>query len=170
MSAKVSKHQLFPHDIVRKLRNNAEATNCSDRLGLADPDHVPVVKIFNPFGASTWILTELYADNDTLYGLCDLGNGFPELGCVSRAELEAARVQPALTSDSITGDAVVGKAKSGVPLERDEDWMTDYPLTVWLEAAQREGRIVDEERALAQAAVKLEREPRWQRRQEEQHA
>ena len=40
-----------------------------------DIDHVPVVKFFNPVGAATWIITELEADGDTLFGLADLGFG-----------------------------------------------------------------------------------------------
>ncbi|RUX02585.1 DUF2958 domain-containing protein, partial [Mesorhizobium sp. M8A.F.Ca.ET.059.01.1.1] len=30
-----------------------------------ETDHVPVVKLFNPIGAATWLLTELDADGDT---------------------------------------------------------------------------------------------------------
>lgn len=40
-------------------------------------DHVPVVKFFNPVGIGTWLATELDADNDTCFGLADLG--FPSL-------------------------------------------------------------------------------------------
>ncbi|RVC60517.1 DUF2958 domain-containing protein, partial [Mesorhizobium sp. M2A.F.Ca.ET.046.02.1.1] len=53
-----------------------------------ETDHVPVVKLFDPTGAATWLLSELDADGDTLFGLCDLGFGFPELGSVSLAELQ----------------------------------------------------------------------------------
>ncbi|RWX68863.1 DUF2958 domain-containing protein, partial [Mesorhizobium sp. M2A.F.Ca.ET.039.01.1.1] len=56
-----------------------------------ETDHVPVVKLFNPVGAATWLLTELDADGDTLFGLCDLGFGFPELGSVSLAELASVK-------------------------------------------------------------------------------
>ena len=45
-------------------------------------DHKPVVKLFNPTGAGTWLLTELDPDHpdDYGFGLADLGMGFPELG------------------------------------------------------------------------------------------
>ena len=33
-------------------------------------DHVPVVKLFNPVGAATWLLSELDSDGDTLFSLC----------------------------------------------------------------------------------------------------
>lgn len=49
-------------------------------------DFVPVVKLFNPRGAATWLLTE--CDEDGIaFGLCDLGFGSPELGYVSLEEL-----------------------------------------------------------------------------------
>ena len=47
-------------------------------------DHVPVVKLFNPCGSATWLLTELdpeYQD-ECGFGLADLGFGTPELGSV----------------------------------------------------------------------------------------
>jgi glycine/D-amino acid oxidase-like deaminating enzyme len=50
-------------------------------------DFKPVVKLFNPCGAATWLLSELDEDGDTAFGLCDLGLGEPELGYVSLDEL-----------------------------------------------------------------------------------
>jgi hypothetical protein len=48
-----------------------------------------VVKLFNPCGAATWLLTELDPDDpDIGFGLCDLGLGSPELGSVRISELE----------------------------------------------------------------------------------
>ena len=55
-------------------------------------DFPPVVKLFNPSGAATWLLTELDPeDPDIAFGLCDLGTGFPELGSVSLRELASVR-------------------------------------------------------------------------------
>jgi hypothetical protein len=68
------------------------AANLARRLdennveGLTE-DFKPVVKLFNPCGAATWLLTELDEDGDTAYGLCDLGFGSPEFGYVSLEEL-----------------------------------------------------------------------------------
>ena len=45
--------------------------------GAARGDHAPVVKLFNPLGAATWLFSELDADGDILFGLCDLGFGCP---------------------------------------------------------------------------------------------
>ena len=51
-------------------------------------DHAPVVKLFFPIGAATWLLTGLAPDREDLaFGLCDLGMGSPELGYVSLSEL-----------------------------------------------------------------------------------
>lgn len=49
-------------------------------------DFKPVVKLFNPYGLGTWLLTEIDPDMpDIAFGLCDIG--YPELGSVSLAEL-----------------------------------------------------------------------------------
>jgi hypothetical protein len=59
---------------------------------LRDVDHVPVVKLFNPVGAATWLATELDEDGDTLFGLADLGFGCPELGSFSLLEIASVRL------------------------------------------------------------------------------
>lgn len=54
-------------------------------------DDMPVVKLFHAYGRGTWLITEYDPEDNTLYGLCDLGMGFPELGRVSLNELEEMR-------------------------------------------------------------------------------
>src|SRR5215204_2198547 len=55
-------------------------------------DPRPVVKLFTPDGAATWLLTELDPeDPDIAFGLCDLGLGCPELGWVSLGEVQTVR-------------------------------------------------------------------------------
>jgi len=55
-------------------------------------DFEPVVKLFMPDGAATWLLTETDPeDPDIAFGLCDLGMGCPELGTVRLSELESVR-------------------------------------------------------------------------------
>ena len=56
-------------------------------------DHAPVVKFFNPCGATTWLFNELDQDGVTLFGLADLGFGTSELGCSSLREISAVRVR-----------------------------------------------------------------------------
>lgn len=102
-----------------------------------ETDHVPVVKLFNPVGAATWLLTELDADGDTLFGLCDLGFGFPELGSVSLAELQAV------------------KGPLGLGIERDLYFAPRFPLSVYVEAARVAGHITETEQLLRHAAAAL---------------
>ncbi|WFP65637.1 MULTISPECIES: DUF2958 domain-containing protein [unclassified Mesorhizobium] len=120
--------------ITEDLRARLLANGATD----TETDHVPVMKLFNPAGAATWLLTELDADGDTLFGLCDLGFGFPELGSVSLAELEAV------------------KGPLGLGIERDVDFEARFPLSVYAEAARLSGHITETERLLRQAAASLE--------------
>lgn len=75
--------QLITKEIDRKLRNN----------GATPGDHAPVLKLFNPMGAATWLISERDPENpDILFGLCDLGWGCPEMGSVSLSEIESIRL------------------------------------------------------------------------------
>ena len=96
-----------------------------------DADHVPVVKLFNPVGAATWLVTELDADADCLFGLADLGFGCPELGSFSLSELQALRLP------------------FGLAIERDLYFRTTQPLTAWAAAARAAGSISGAEQLLA---------------------
>lgn len=89
-----------------------------------DQDHKPVVKFFNPTGAATWLFTELDpSDGDTLFGLCDLGMGTPELGYASLAELSRFR------------------GRFGLGIERDRHFTADKPLSDYTAEAFVKGRI-----------------------------
>ena len=103
-------------------------------------DHVPVVKFFNPCGAATWLLSELDEDGDTLFGLCDLGFGCPELGSASLSEIESVRVS------------------FGLKIERDLHFTATHPLTVYADAARQHGGIVENDALLAAAAMRLAKE------------
>lgn len=54
-------------------------------------DPYPVVKLHTLDAGAAWLLTDLDADGDRAYGLCDSGLGTPELGYVSLAALDAMR-------------------------------------------------------------------------------
>ncbi|TCM12993.1 DUF2958 family protein [Novosphingobium sp. PhB165] len=88
-------------------------------------DPLPLVRLFNPMGRAVWLVSELYADDDTLFGLADLGFGCPELGISSLREIEAIRLPMGLT------------------IERDIAFSTRHRLSVWTEAARLAGSIPD---------------------------
>jgi DUF2958 family protein len=89
-------------------------------------DFHPVVKLFNPCGAATWLLTEIDPDDETVaWGLCDLGMGFPEFGTVSLTELAEYR----------------GPFKIGI--ERDLHFKAEGPISAYIRVARFEGRIVE---------------------------
>ena len=76
--------------MVRLLANGRQgaAAAAADR----DFDPLPVVKIFTPDANATWLLTEIDPpDPDRMFGLCDLGMGFPELGWCSLREIASLR-------------------------------------------------------------------------------
>ncbi len=54
-------------------------------------DPHPVVKLYTLDAGAVWLLTELDADGDRAYGLCDAGIGAPELGHVSLKALDDMR-------------------------------------------------------------------------------
>jgi hypothetical protein len=87
-------------------------------------DFKPVVKLFTPDAQCTWLLTELDPDHELAFGLCDLGMGEPELGYVSLTELRTVR------------------GKLGLPIERDEQFDADKPLSVYADEARQYGGIV----------------------------
>ena len=104
-----------------------------------EADHVPVVKFFNPIGAATWLFTELGSDGDTLFGLCDLGFGFPELGSASLSEIASVRLPLDLG------------------IERDVHFAAEHPLSVYAEAARLCGQITEHPDHLTRAAAALAR-------------
>ena len=108
------------------------AASAGDRRG---PDPVPVVKLFNPVGAATWLATELYDDGDTLFGLADLGFGCPELGVFSLSEIADIRLP------------------FGLRIERDLTFASDKPLSVWADTARHLGSISLAENRLCRASA-----------------
>jgi hypothetical protein len=126
---------LIPDDLRARLLANG-ARDPAD----AEHDPVPVVKLFHPAGAATWLITEMAPeDPDILFGLCDLGFGSAELGSVSLAELEGLR------------------GPLGLGIERDIHFVGRFPLSVYAEAARLAARITESERLLAEAAAALAR-------------
>jgi hypothetical protein len=123
---------LLTPDLRAALRANHLAGHAAERAGTRF-DPLPLVKLFNPLSAATWLATELYGDGDTLFGLADLGFGCPELGTFGLSEIEAVRLPFGLT------------------LERDTAFATDRPLSVWADTARRAGSILWAEQLLRSA-------------------
>lgn len=88
-----------------------------------EADHHPVVKLFNPTGAAVWLICAMESDEDTLYGLCDLGLGEPELGYVSLEELK-----------EVSAGLAIG-------LERDLSFRGTRPISSYAREARAAGRI-----------------------------
>jgi len=86
-------------------------------------DHRPVLKVFDPCGSATWLFTELDEDN-RLFGLCDLGMGFPELGYACLEELSTVR------------------NRMGLGLERDRGFVANKTLSQYADEARMNGGIV----------------------------
>ncbi|MGI9361792.1 MAG: DUF2958 domain-containing protein [Parasphingorhabdus sp.] len=98
----------------------------------------PVVKLFAPWGAATWLLTELDPeDEDIAFGLCDLGMGCPELGSVRLSELESVR------------------GPAGLRIERDRHFKGEHWLWVYARAAAVAGRITEDAHALEAAHAQV---------------
>jgi hypothetical protein len=109
---------LLTSELLTRLRRNAELSAERER------DHRPVVKMFTPDAQATWLFTELAADGDTLFGLCDLGIGLPELGYASLAEIQSLRGPMRLL------------------VERDRHFHPTKTLSEYAHDAQGKGRIV----------------------------
>lgn len=106
--------KLLTKSIEAKLRANG--TN-------PDMDHPPVVKFFTPWGSAVWLFSELAPDGDSLFGLCDLGQGFPELGWTSLRELTALR------------------GPFGLKVERDLYFSTKDRMSVFTAQAEVMGKV-----------------------------
>ena len=116
--------KLITHTQRAKLLANARAALEGRQQG-RDIDPHPVIKLFTADSGCTWLLTELDPDDaNRAFGLCDLGLGFPELGCVSLDELQSVR------------------GKLGLPIECDQSFDADKTLSAYAEKARSAGHIV----------------------------
>ena len=91
-----------------------------------DPDFEPnpVVKLFTPWAACTWLLTDLDPDDDDIAsGLCDLGFGEPEIGSVRISEIAGLR------------------GPGGSCAERDVNFVAKETIVTYAARARIDGRI-----------------------------
>jgi hypothetical protein len=111
---------LLSDDQVVELLKNGARHNAGE-----DIDPFPVVKLFTPDANATWLFTEMDpTDTDSLFGLCNLGLGFPELGDASLSEI---------------GDVC---GAMGLPVERDLHFKADKPLGAYADLARVHSRII----------------------------
>jgi len=110
--------KLLTKAIKAKLLANSAASAAAD----GGIDHKPVLKLFNPTGAATWLISEM-DDRDIMFGLCDLGMGCAELGDVDFRDLEGYR------------------GMFGLGIERDLGFKADKTLGEYASEARALGRI-----------------------------
>ncbi len=100
--------------------------NGAARAAGQDINPLPVVRLFTPDAHVIWLLAALDpADDDTAWGLIDLGIGMPELGTVKLSDLAA----------------IVGPLQK--PVMRDLYFRASQPLSEYVRLAQRDGSIPD---------------------------
>ncbi|WP_108676685.1 DUF2958 domain-containing protein [Acuticoccus yangtzensis] len=113
--------------IPTKLREKMIANGKAQDPVRGTPDEIdfePVVKLFTPDAAATWLLTELDSeDPDIAFGLCDLGMVSPELGSVRISEIEEVR------------------GRFGLPVERDRHFTARKTLRAYAREAWAAGAI-----------------------------
>lgn len=112
---------LIPDELLARLIDNGRMAEVQDGF-----DPFPVVKLFTPDAAATWLLTEAYPEGSDvrLFGLCDLGLGCPELGYLMLSEIEDVR------------------GKLGLPVERDLYFEVEHRLSTYAKIARYAGMIV----------------------------
>jgi hypothetical protein len=122
---------MIPDEIKKRMTENALEV----QEGIAS-DHAPVLKLHTHYGKGIWLLSELDPENNIAFGICDLGQGNPELSYVSidqLASLRHARLKVSL-------------------IEADRLFVAKYPMSVYLHAAKSNKRITEDEHLLDKAA------------------
>jgi hypothetical protein len=116
--------QLITKQIRKQLEDNyieTQAAETSER----NFDPRPVVKLFNPVGSQTWLITEIEPGTNNAFGLCDMGMGSPELGYVSIDKLAALKLP--------------GWPNMGI--ERDIHFEADLTISEYADQARETGSI-----------------------------
>ena len=104
--------------ITKQIKKQLDSNN--DRV---PEKRVPYLKLFNPCGSATWLLSEFNEGTGLFFGLCDMGFGYPELGYVSLEEIESVELP------------------FGMKIERDMYWTPEGTLMEYYNKAKAEGEI-----------------------------
>lgn len=127
----MAKMNLLTKAIEAKLRKNGDVNREHRMIDGNTEDFKPVVKFFNPMGAATWLISEIADEGEDmdgnrdliLFGLCDLGMGFPEMGNVSLNELKNLNL------------------RFGLGIERDLHFTATKSIVEYANEAREKGRI-----------------------------
>lgn len=110
--------------ITKAARRQLEENFRKTERGLDPMDFRPVIKLFYPVGAATWLLVYTLPDQPEIaWGLADLGLGSPETGNIYLPELYHFR----------------GRFNLGI--ERDCHFEADKSTRDYLEEARRNGAL-----------------------------
>jgi hypothetical protein len=120
--------KMIPQNLIEIMVHNAQEVQ-----NLLAKDHAPVVKLHSKYGKAIWLLSELDPVNNIAFGLCDLGQGNPELSYVSLSDLASLK-----------------HARLKVPMvETDLAFEGKYPMSIYLKAAKSNKRITEDDAILA---------------------
>ena len=104
--------------ITKEIKNKLDSNNKRE-----PEESVPYLKLFNPCGPATWLITEYNEGTGLFFGLCDLGFGYPELGYVSLEEIESVELP------------------LGLKIERDLCWSPEGNIMEYYRMAKERGEI-----------------------------
>lgn len=89
-----------------------------------EDERKPIVKFFTPWANATWLISEYNEETGEMFGLCDLGHGYPELGYVMFQDLKQIR------------------GPLGLRVERDRNWSGDGRTIIeYADEAREKGGI-----------------------------
>lgn len=113
---------IISEQMLTELAFQREITLVAIDAEITTPDHFPVLKVVAPATGGAWLFTEYNPELGTLYGLCDPGLGYPEIGPLFLSELE--------------------ELARSVDLEVEEDFDTNWQLSEYAAEARRVGRLI----------------------------
>ncbi len=110
--------KLLTKEQIVKLKSNGSYEN-------QDQDHVPVVMLTIPYTDCVWLISEIIPEDENIgFGLCDIGQGTPELGYVNLKEL------------------AISQKLIGMPVYNNPLFRGKYPMSAYTEAAQQACAII----------------------------
>ena len=114
--------KLLTKDIEQKLIKQHEESKKNPEINMSKINK-PYLYLFG--GSScTWLISEYDKLENLFFGLCDLGHGCPEIGCVSREEIEKVKFPP-----------------FGLRVERDRYFTPEKSLWQYYEERKKTGRV-----------------------------